>query len=266
MIDFNSNQNGGGTADAPAHNEAGFQSYHAEHEVSATFISRTYTANFALTGNANVALTPGFPNTTANTVRQAIGRTDAQANSWLGIQRNLLRDWIGVDARTSEQGNGVFGPGGGTPTYFLLTLSGLPAATYSWLSWHHDVENMNSTFSIELSVDGGANFLSLGSGRMTNSSEGGTPAENEVLPGTSPNVADGDPALLSSTVRFQFDANGTDDVLVRFAPIVADLTQTHHAFFGINGFVLDQVPEPSAAACALLGAAGLGLRRRRPQA
>ena len=267
-IDFNSNQAVGGDpvvgdpADATnaAHNESGYLSYHARHEIAADFTAATYNTSFALTGSAVVTLTPAWPNTTANTVQQSIGRSDEQAASWLGNYVNLLRDWIGTDSR---------GPGGnlnwdgttGTPTYFTLTLGGLAAQDYAMRTFHHDVENMNAFFTTEISVDGGVNFGSLLNGRITNSLALGTPAENEILPGTGVNIAGGNPADLSSTQNLAFTANGNDDVVIRFAPLGDDLV--HKMFFGINGFQLEQVPEPSTGLLGILGAAAFCLRRRR---
>ena len=270
LLDFNSNQSGGGTpvdgnpADPlnAAHNEPGYHSYHAAHEVAAGFITASYDANFMLTGAVNITLTPSWPNTTRNTVQQSIGRSDGQANSWLGTHRNLLRDWIGIDSRINEGGYGPWDGVTGTPTYMLLTLGNLPAAQYTMSTFHHDVENMNSPFTLEVSTDGGLSFGSIISGRMTNSTAGGTPAENEVLAGTAPNVAGGNPADLSSTLNFMFTADGASDVVLRFAPLSSEAALTHRTFFGINGFHLDQVPEPTTALLAVLGGM-LVLRRRR---
>ena len=52
----------------------------------------------------------------------------------------------------------------------------------------------------------------------------------------------GDPADLSSTVNFNFAADGTNAVVLRFAPLGPALIPVHQAFFGINGFELDEVP------------------------
>ena len=103
-LDFNSNQAGGGTPVAgdpgdptnAVHNQPGYQSYHASHEVAADFVLASYDTSFALTGPGTVTVLPEWPNTTANTVQQMIGRSDGQANSWLGNDQLLLRDWIGV--------------------------------------------------------------------------------------------------------------------------------------------------------------------------
>lgn len=253
-IDFNTNANAG------TNNEAGYQSYAADHEVSASFTTQNFNTTFANQGPATVSLTPAFPGTTANTVRQMIDRGNA---TWIGEKNNLLRDWIGVDARTSNGGNGTWDGSTGTPTYITLTLTGLPADVYSMTSYHHDVENMNSFFTVEVSVDGGANYSAPMNGRMTNSLGTGTPAENVVPAGTAPNVAGGDPADLTSTMTYGFTADGTNDVVLRYTPLPpGDTTPVHQMFFGMNGFELDQVPEPSAGILGLVGFACL-LRRRR---
>lgn len=269
LLDFNSNQANGGapvTGDpmsltTPAHNEAGYQSYHVIHENGDQLNPATpgsYNTNFAFTGASVTTVTPAWPNTTDNRVRQSIGRSDGQAGSWTGNNVNLLRDWIGIDSRASSGGNSS-----GGPTYMTLTLGGLPAADYSMVTFHHDVENMNSFFTLEISTDGGGTFGAAIDGRMTNSLAGGTPAENEILPGDGVNVPGGDPADLSSTLNFAFTSTGTDDVVLRFTPVHPGSDATvHQTFFGINGFALTQVPEPSTGLLALLGLGILARRRR----
>lgn len=265
LLDFNSNQSGGGAATAgspelvPAVNhEAGYASYWINHE-AAGFVdpatAGSYNTNFALTGPASITLLPSWPNSTGNTVRQSIGRSDGQANSWTGNNVDLLRDWIGTDSRPVNWDGTT-----GTPTYFTLTLGGLPAGMYDFIGYHHDVENMNSLFTAEVSTDGGATFGPLVNGRITNSLPGGIPAENEVLAGSGVNVPGGDPADLSSTMTLNFDANGTDDVVLRYAPLGNG--DVHRMFFAINGFELNQVPEPSTGLFGLLGL-GFLIRRRR---
>lgn len=273
LVDFNSNQAAGGApiagdpgnATTPLHNETGYESYHINHE-GAGFVdpatAATYNANFLNSGVSTVTLLPEWTNTTSNAVRQAIGRSDGQAASWTGNNQNLLRDWIGIDSRGT---NGAWDGTTGTPTYMTLSLGGLPADNYAMTTFHHDVENMNAFFTVEISTDGGATYGSITNGRMTNSLAGGTPAENEVLAGTGVNIAGGNPADLSSTQNLAFSANGTDDVVLRFAPLGPTSNAVHQMFFGINGFQLDQVnavPEPSTGLLSLLGAALLFHRRR----
>ena len=275
-IDFNSDQSTGGTpiagdpddATSALHNQSGYLSYHVTHESAAHLSPATagvYSTSFALTGAASVSVLPAWTNTTDVRVRQSIGRPDGQANTWLGNDQSLLRDWLGIDSRTTNVGgNGAWDLTTGTPTYMTIALGSLPAAAYSMTSFHHDVENMNSFFTLEISTDGGSTYGSAITGRMTNSSALDTPAENEVLANTGVNVAGGDPADLSSTLDYGFTANGTDNVVLRFAPYhPTSSTLVHHTFFGINGFQLDQVPEPSAGLLGLFGGLLLLRRQRR---
>ena len=269
MIDFNSNQNFGGTPTTgdpdnpatPAHNQSGYQSYHVNHEDPAQLnpaSAGVYNVTYSVTGAGVTTVTPDWTNTTGNGVRQSIGRSDGEAGTWIGDKQSLLRDWIGIDSRSGSGGNSS-----GSPTYMTLTLGGLAAAEYSMRTYHHDVEQMNSLFTVEISTDGGSTYGSIINGRMTNSEAGGTPAGNEVPAGSGVNVIGGDPALLSSTMNLSFTATGSDDVVIRFAvDHPGSDSDVHQTFFGINGFELDQVPEPSSALLAFLGM-GLLVRRRR---
>ena len=241
-------------------NEAGYDNYVAAHENAATFTTQNYTPTFAVTGAANVSITPAYPSTTDARVQQMIARNATQQASWTGDRANLLGQWIGTDSRTSNGGNGAWDGTTGAATYVTLSLGGLPAASYSLVTYHHDVANMNSSFSVELSTDGGTTFTALANGRITNSLAGGSPAENEVLPGTGVNVAGGNPDDLSSTQNLGFAANGTDDVVLRYAALAT--ADVHQNFFVLNGLELAQVPEPSSALLSLVGA-GFLLRRRR---
>lgn len=246
-MDFNSNQNGGGlqvpedpTDPANAiHHQSGYLCYHAEHEVTTTFVAATYEVNFSGTGAATVTMTPEWPNTDSNLVRQAIGRSEGQAGSWLGMKQNLVRDWIGADSRAANGGNGAWDGTTGTPTYFQLRFGGLPAASYEMTAFMHDVEHMNCNFTIEISTDGGTTFGDIIEGQMTNGLSAGNPAGNEVLPGTEPNVIDGDPADLSSTQLLTFDAVAGQEVVIRFAPL-SNAINVHTEFVGLNGFEMIQ--------------------------
>ena len=194
LVDFNTNQNGGGdpVVNDPAdsanaiHHEVGYECYHARHETTADFTTATYNPTFGLTGPATIMMTPSWPNSATNTVQQSIGRTEGQADTWLGNNQNLLRDWIGCDARTSQSGNGAWDGSTGTPTYFELKFEGLPLANYEMTSFHHDVENMNSNFTIEVSTDGGTTFETPINGRLTNSLSGGRPQKTKSLPALLP--------------------------------------------------------------------------------
>lgn len=258
-VDFNSNQDGGGdstTAGDPSlsvasHNQAGWSSYHANHEVIAEF----GTANYG-----GITVTPAWPNTTDNDVQQSIDRgnqtvtpvggNDANWDNSLGYL-NLVTDFIGTDTRTANGGNGNWDGVTGKPTYMTLTIGGLPAGNYEWTSFHHDTEHVHGPFAVWISTDGGANFSQLADGLMTDSSPGGTPASGAVYGGP-------DVYSLPSTYRTSFVANGVDNVVLRFAPY-SSAAGAHRQIWGMNGFVL--VPEP--ATIVLLGLGALVARRYR---
>lgn len=251
-VDFNSNQDGGGnsnTADDPGlsealHNQDGWSSYHANHEVAAEFATANY---------GGITVTPAWPNTTDNRVQQSIDRGAGNDATWddsLGYL-NLVTDFIGIDTRTQNGGNGNWDGTVGTPTYMTLTVGGLAAGDYGWTSFHNDTENVWGPFAVWLSTDGGATFTQLADGLMTDGSEGGTPESPAREHGP-------DPYLLPSTYMTSFTANGADDVVMRFAPY-SDAAGVHRQIWGMNGF--EVVPEP--ATIALLGLGALALRRRR---
>ncbi len=253
LIDFNST-----TQDGPANNQPGYQPYDAGHEVAADFVPRAYDVVFP-SGNATVTVTPTWPNTTANTVQQMIDRGPANDPNWLGDNLALLTDWIGTDSRTAQGGNGDWDrTDATTPTYMLLTLSGLPAGQYNWLSYHHDTEFMWSDFQMEISTDGGATFGAPIEGQITSSSPGGTPPAPAAFMGD----VDGDPKNLPSTLRTGFNADGVNDVVLRFAPFldVVDGTGVHKQFFAMNAFELTEAGGAAQApALSTWGFVSLGL-------
>ncbi len=232
-VDFNSNQDGGGDStaagdpglSAAAHNQEGWSSYHANHEVAAEFSTADY---------GGITVTPAWPNTTANTVQQSIDRSATNDDNWDNALDyiNLVTDWIGIDTRTGNGGNGDWNGTTGTPTYMTLTLGGLAAGNYAWTSFHHDTEHCHGPFAVWLSTDGGATFTQLDDGVMTDSTTGGTP--DSGAPEAGP-----DPYELSSTYRLSFVATGAD-VVVRFAPY-ADASGVHRQIWGLNGFEIEKV-------------------------
>ncbi len=260
-VDFNSNQDGGGTSvgadpqdSAAAHNQDGWSSYHANHEVEAEFTTGTY---------GSVTVTPAWPNTTDNRVRQSIDRGAGNDANWDNSagDLNLVTDFLGIDTRTGNGGNGNWdGADEGTPTYMTLTLGGLEAQNYNWTSYHADTENVHGYFGVEVSTDGGVNYTQLADGYMSDASSGGNP--DSTLDGYPGLQVGPDADTLMSTYRTSFTANGADDVVLRFAP--HSNTAVHRQIWGINGFTL--VPEPSSVIMLLMGAAfGVAgiLRRRR---
>ncbi|MBN2508114.1 MAG: hypothetical protein JXQ71_15620 [Verrucomicrobia bacterium] len=257
FVDFNSNQDDGGdsaTDPNPAlsqanHNQTGYQSYHANHEVHAEFAAAAYAAF-----GTNVTLQPFWPDTTDARVEQSLDRNDQDAAgvvlgsndaNWQGDQINLITDWLGVDTRTGSGGNGDYDGITGNPTRMSLRIAGLPAGEYSWRSYHHDTENVHGEFLVEISTDGGATFTQVvgpgpaGSFSMTDSTSGGTPASAVTYTGF-PSTGSSDPAALPSTVNTSFTADGVQDVVVRFTPLPN--TAVHKQLWGINGFELVLLP------------------------
>ncbi|NQT37737.1 MAG: PEP-CTERM sorting domain-containing protein [Planctomycetes bacterium] len=257
LVDFNStNQDGG------PHNQAGFLPYDAAHEVAADFDTKTYSA-FGTT----VSVTPDWPNSTDNRVQQMIDRGSGNDANWDNAagDLDLVTDFLGTDTRTGNGGNGNWDGTTGTPTYLTLALGDLPAGGYDWKSFHHDTENVHGDFTVDISTDGGATWEALPDGLMTDSTPAGNPDSSgfdPVGPWTGP-----DANTLPSTFQTSFLADGTNDVVLRFAPL--SNTAVHRQIWGINGFELTQasaVPEPSTFALAALGLLGLawyGRRRRR---
>ena len=254
-IDFNST-----TQDGGPHNQPGWQPYDAGHEVAADFVTKSYTAL-----GATVSVTPSWTNTTDNRVQQMIDRGAGNDGNWNNAagDLDLVTDFIGIDTRTGNGGNGDWDGTTGTPTYMTLAIGGLPAGDYEWTSFHQDTEHCHGTFEVSLSEDGGVNFTKLADGLMTDSTPGGNP--DSALDGSYGIVTGPDAYSLPSTYMTSFTANGTDNVVLRFAPYSGVLlnesgvTQVHNQIWGMNGFVL--TPEPTTI--LLLGLGGIAVARRR---
>ena len=244
-VDFNST-----TQDSGPHPQAGYESYDAGHEVAADFVTQNYTAF-----GGTIGVTPAWPNTTDNRVQQMIDRGAGNDAQWLGGDIDLYTDFLGIDSRTGNGGNGDWARDGASePTYMTLALSGLPAGDYDWKSFHHDTENVWADFQVDVSTDGGANFATIGDYEMSSTSTGGNPAN--------PGLITAEPVSMVNTT---FSATG-EDVVLRFAPFAdgVDPSAVHKQIFGINGFQLNVVPEPGANLLIVMGVVALlGVRRRR---
>ena len=237
LVDFD--RSGGPT-------EPGYQSYPGTHEVIASFVPVTYSVDLEFSGTTDITLSPDWPNTTDNRVRQMIDRGGGNDANWLGNNIDLLTDWIGSDTRTGNGGNGDWDGVTGTPTYVTLTLSGLPEGIFAYTSYHHDTENMWTPFTVEISNDGGATFGAVGDFQMTDSTPGGNPDSGALR---QIGDIDPDPANLPSTVNFLIVSTG-DDVVVRYAALAQ--VAVHQQFVGINGFDLVEQQPPVAPPKILL--------------
>lgn len=230
-IDFNST-----TQDNGPRNQSGYQPYNAGHEVAADFLAaRSYPAF-----DTTISLLVTWPDTSSHRVQQMIDRAPANDAYWTGQKLDLLTDWIGIDTRTAESGNGDYDGNNGTPTRLLFRLTGVPAGTYLYRSYHHDTENVHTPYRVEISTDGGTTFGPFaGPFPGTDSSPGGTPASAQTYTGT----GNQDPATLPSTFETDLTATG-QDILVRYTPLSS--TGTHLRLFVVNGLELLATIPPTA--------------------
>ena len=155
LVDFGST-----TQDGGPNLQTGYQAYNAGHEVAADFITRSYPAF-----GTSIDITPAWPDTIDNRVQQMIDRGAGNDANWndANADLQLITDFLGIDTRTAQGGNGNWDGTNGTPTRMTLTLGGLPAGSYAWTSFHHDTEHLHGNFQVELSTDGGTSFANLGS-------------------------------------------------------------------------------------------------------
>lgn len=234
LVDFNST-----SQDSGPHLQTGYNAYDAAHEAPADFVdARTYTAF-----GSSISLQVDFPDSSDRRVQQMIDRGGNNDANWTGTKPDLVTDWIGVDTRASNGGNGNYDGINGTPTRIVLTLENLPPATYRWRSYHHDTEHMNGRFFVDYSTDGGGSYtrvdgpLDAGAFRQTDSTPGGNPESETIYRGPSPEN-------LPSTVEFEFATTGRNDFMVRVTPLSA--TAVHAQFAVINGFEILQTAPTDA--------------------
>ena len=189
--------------------EAGYEAYVADHEAAATFTSQSYSAF-----GATITITPTWPNNPANTAMQMIDRTNR--NAYEGIHTDLLIDWIGTDKRTANANP------------LLLTISGLPAGTYSWLSYHHDVADQTGVCAVTVTD---------ATGSVTTTDIEMTDSEGTDL------IVEFDSI---STFATTIVSNGTDDVTLSFE-VTSATDPVSTAFFLMNGFEMEKTTSRNVA-------------------
>ncbi|MBN1510334.1 MAG: hypothetical protein JW955_26030, partial [Sedimentisphaerales bacterium] len=192
-----------GTTASPV--EEGYQAYTATNEVDNTFTAQSFEA-FGTT----ITLTLTWSSNPANTAKQMWDRSTDDRYAYTGEHEGLIQDWTGTDGRVDSANP------------FVLTVSGLPKGTYSWLSYHHDGIDQTGVFS--MTVKDASGTLTTEDLEVTNSAGGDNIADYASI----------------STVATEFTSNGSDDVAFEFT-ITSDTGNLTTAFFAMNGFEIDML-------------------------
>ena len=188
--------------------EAGYEGYFAEHENLITFTSQSYSAF-----GSTITVTPTWAASAGDATTQMYLRPE-----WTTVEKaDFLRDWIGTDTR--EPGDPL-----------TLTISGLPAETYTWVSYHHDTAK-NATAGYQTGLfdvtvnDAAGSATTMG----VDISSSSTVAEDIVT------FAD------VTTFTTQIKSNGSDITLVFHQQVS---TPSAEAFFVMNGFEMTSLRMP----------------------
>jgi len=183
--------------------EPGYQGYFATDKNLATFTAQSYQAF-----NTTVTIKP----TWASNVVAACVRMIDRGVTDVPEAPALLRDWIGTDTRAA-----------GDP--MTLTISGLPAGAFQWVSYHHDRNDQTGVFKVT----------------VTDAAGSATTADIDISNGTNFKLAD----VTKFTTRIT--SNGKTDVTLVFDQTSASSTVTN-AIFVMNAFELASLDTGAALA------------------
>jgi hypothetical protein len=206
-----------GRPDGPV--QADFEGFFGEHENALQLYTPQSFSAFGTTVTLSLSWNPHVPKWAS---MQMIDRGGNDGTD----TPDLLRDWTGTDGRQY-----------GDP--LTLTISGLPAGEYEWLSYHHDPEDQTGIFDVTVND-------AAGSATTTGIDISST--RNDAI------------VAIADVTKFTTDIlSDGSDVSLTFSVVFGPEAATAEKFFVMNAFEL--VPEP--ATIALLGLGSLALIRRR---
>ena len=207
-----------GRTDGPV--QEGFEGFFGEHENALQLYTPQSYSAFDSTVTLSLSWNPHVPKWAS---MQMIDRGGNDGTD----TPDLLRDWTGTDGRQY-----------GDP--LTLTISGLPAGEYEWLSYHHDPEDQTGIFDVIVAD-------ALGERTFTGVDISDGRASGIV------NIAD----VTKFTTGLTSDGS---DITLTFSVVFGPDAPTADKFFVMNGFEL--VPEPTTIALLALGSLVLRKRRR----
>ncbi len=175
--------------------QEGYQAYRADHEVAATFSAQSFSAF-----GATVTILPTWA---AGATPQAMQMIDRGGDD--GVEApDLTRDWIGTDGRQP-----------GDP--MTLTITGLPAGTYEWVSLHSDSQDQTGIFDVTVNDASGS----------------ATTTDIDISDSNAGTLLLADMTTFTTTIV----SNGTDPVTLVFER-TSSIDPVANAFFLMNSFEL----------------------------
>lgn len=131
--------------------QSGYAAYTAADKNLTSFTTQSYTV-FGTTVSVLLQWTPPVTAATARAVNRG-------AQSYEDATEPLMQDWVGTDLRPGNTGDPL-----------VLTITGLPAGTYAWISYHHDTGTSATVGSADVTVTDAAGSSTTLDIRCTNNS------------------------------------------------------------------------------------------------
>ncbi len=249
MVDFGSGAVASGWQGYAATNAAPDPAAVAYSAASTGFASVvTVDVDALLNGTVLTSNVPANAFRVINRAPVAVGGASGTGNAT--SMTDLHGDWLAVAQLPSQP-----------ETVLRITVSGLPAGSYVWNSWHHDINDQTGLLDTSFTVGSSSPLNSV-----IDVSNGLTPTSNvnnSAYLGSTAQTNSPVPTLFSFTVA------AGENVVFQMSPqapintAIASPSQFQSVNFTvINGFTIEAVPEPSSATLGL-GALILGFTRRR---